>query len=525
MTIGNHEFDFGPEVLADSIGGFTGSDDVFITANLDFSAEPALQALVDAGRIARSAVVETAGRTIGVVGATTTDLRSISSPRGVVIDPDLVSAIQGEVDALTAAGIDIIILSSHLQGVTAELELVPMLRDLDVVIAGGGGELLASGAALLVPGDTPAVVLGESGYPLMRTDSAGREVPVVSTSGDYRYLGRLILGFDAGGNLVEIDAASDPVRVSGVAPDAAEPDPVIQAEVVEPVAEAVAALAATVIGETEVELDGRRSSVRNVETNLGDLIADAFLAAGARLAPAFGVDAPQVALQNGGGIRNDSIIGAGELTELDTFDILPFSNFVSVVEDVPAGQFKEILENAVSRAGFSDGRGFSLVYDPRGAAQALDPATGEVITPGARVRSAALDDGTVIIEDGAVVAGAPAIDVATIDFLARGGDDYPFRGAPFTALGISYQQALLEYIRDDLAGVVPGSAYPAGGAGRIVALCYGDFDGDGSLDFFDFLAFQSAFAAGDLAADCDQDEALDLLDFRCFQEQFAGGCL
>ncbi|OAB62876.1 hypothetical protein AY599_00710 [Leptolyngbya valderiana BDU 20041] len=54
--------------------------------------------------------------------------------------------------------------------------------------------------------------------------------------------------------------------------------------------------------------------------------------------------------------------------------------------------------------------------------------------------------------------------------------------------------------------------------------CYADFDGDGRLNIFDFLAFQNAFATGDAIADCDGDGALTLFDFLCFQNAFAGGC-
>ena len=57
-----------------------------------------------------------------------------------------------------------------------------------------------------------------------------------------------------------------------------------------------------------------------------------------------------------------------------------------------------------------------------------------------------------------------------------------------------------------------------------VADCYADFDGDGSLSIFDFLAFQNAFDAGDLAADCDEDGSLTLFDFLCFQNAFDDGC-
>jgi 5'-nucleotidase len=72
IAIGNHEFDFGPEILADFISGFV-SDAPFLSANLDVSAEPDLQDLVNAGRIAKSTVVEVRGERIGIVGATTPD--------------------------------------------------------------------------------------------------------------------------------------------------------------------------------------------------------------------------------------------------------------------------------------------------------------------------------------------------------------------------------------------------------------------------------------------------------------------
>ncbi|MFG0285892.1 MAG: hypothetical protein ACF8R7_15860 [Phycisphaerales bacterium JB039] len=54
--------------------------------------------------------------------------------------------------------------------------------------------------------------------------------------------------------------------------------------------------------------------------------------------------------------------------------------------------------------------------------------------------------------------------------------------------------------------------------------CYVDCDGNGELDFFDFLCFQNAFATGDPYADCDDTGALDFFDFLCFQNAFAIGC-
>ncbi len=61
--------------------------------------------------------------------------------------------------------------------------------------------------------------------------------------------------------------------------------------------------------------------------------------------------------------------------------------------------------------------------------------------------------------------------------------------------------------------------------------CYADLDtstGAGTLDIFDFLAFQNAFVFGELAAcDCDTSTGwlvCDIFDFLCFQSAFVAGC-
>ncbi|HEU4542474.1 MAG TPA: 5'-nucleotidase C-terminal domain-containing protein [Jiangellaceae bacterium] len=477
MAIGNHEFDFGPDVLADFIESFGADRPPFVSANLDVSDEPRLAALTDDGTIVASTVVRERGERIGVVGATTPLLRAISSPRNVKVLEDVSGLVQDQVDALTATGVDKIILISHLQNINEDLALVPQLSDVDVAIAGGGDELLANDGDLLVPGDVRAIDSATGKpltYPIFATNADGADVPIVTTAGDYKYVGRLVVNFDRDGNVLDTDESSGPVRVSGVAPDAVEPDAWIQANVVEPVKQFIADLAENVIAQSEVALEGRRDpGVRTEETNLGNLVADALRDAGTDNAAAFGVTPPDVAIQNGGGIRNNSLIPAGPITELDTFAIAPFPNFVSVVPDVPRSQFKEIVENLVSRAPLADGRfgqvsGFRFTYNTTGTAQVVTD-DGVVLVPGTRVQSIVLDDGTVIVENGNVVDG-PAIAVATNDFSARGGDQYPFRGLPFTTVGVTYQQALLQYIVEDLGGLITAADYPEGGEGRIIAL-------------------------------------------------------
>jgi 5'-nucleotidase len=470
LALGNHEFDFGPDILEDFISGIWGKAK-FLSANLDFRNEPGLQAFVNSGRITKSTVVWKCGHSIGIVGATTEDLPFISSPRDVIVN-EVAPAVQAEIAKLTRKGINKIILISHLQSVNEDLALLSELKDVDIAIAGGGDEVLANEDDLLVPGDE---AFGP--YPLDGEDANGNYVPVVTTAGNFKYLGRLVVAFNKQGKIVKVDEnLSGPIRVAGGDnPDAVFPAPLVQRYIAEPVEDALAELASTVIGTSEAALDGRRSQVRTVETNEGNLIADALLWQAAQLADEFGAPTPDVGLQNGGGIRNDDFRGPGTISELDTFDMLPFTNFVTIVPNIPRGQFKEILENAVSRVEDVSGRfaqisGFTLVYDSDATAQVLDD-DGNVSTPGQRIRSVILDDGTAIVEDGSVVSGDP-INIATIDFLARGGDQYPYRGAAFTALGATYQQALTNFIQaptseGGLGGVITAADYPEGGEDRI----------------------------------------------------------
>ncbi|MEM6964181.1 MAG: esterase-like activity of phytase family protein [Bacteroidota bacterium] len=466
MCIGNHEFDFGPDVLADFIMDFGGTPPAFLSANLDFSQEAALQALVDTKRIVPSTVIWRDGQQVGVVGLTTPQLPFISSPGGVVVDDALTTIVQAEVDALTAQGVNKIILVSHLQSIEEEKLLAKTLTDVDLIIAGGGDELLTNNPDNALPGMTI-----DGAYPLEEIDANGQTVYVVTTPGAYKYVGNLKLVFDENGKVMKVEEDSDAVLVGG----AFGKDAFLVNAVENPINNYIAGLASNILGITEVDLDGIRDNVRTKETNQGNLIADALLWQAKESAANFGVAQVDVAIQNGGGIRNNSIIDAGsEISELTTFDMLPFANFVSVIDPVSPTQFKEILENMVSKVELTNGRfgqvaGFSFVYDPMGTAQEID-ANGAITTVGARIISATLADGTPIIANGQAVGGALNINIATIDFLARGGDQYPYGNVGFTNLGTTYQQALANYISQPLNGLITATQYPASGEGRITTV-------------------------------------------------------
>jgi len=490
LAIGNHEFDFGPDVFARFVNSFTRTQPPFISANLDVSADPSLAPLAASGRIVPSAafvlpqrtrltdysaIVTVSQRKVGIIGATTPLLPAISSPGRVVAQPNVAGIVNAEVDRLIAAGVSRIIFISHLQSLQEDLALVPQLRGVDVVVTGGGEELLGPVGGLYLPGDVRS-----GDYPRLATDVNGRTVRLVTTRGDYAYLGRLVVGFDAAGEIVHVGPQSGPIRVSSVAPDAVAENPTVKALVTDPVKAYDAASAARIVATSGVPLDGVRNNVRSVETNLGNLVADALLWQAQQRAGIVAAPQPNVGLQNGGGIRNGSVLPVGSISEKNTFDIFPFANFVSIVPNIQAAQFKELLENAVSRVEFLDGRflqvaGFTFEWQSTGQTAQIVTIAGVVTTPGTRVRQVKLNDGTVLVDNGAVVPGAPSVNIATIDFLANGGDQSPYRRASYTSVGIVYQLALQNYLTAStsiggLGGTVTAAQYPAGGSGRIKRL-------------------------------------------------------
>ena len=480
ILLGNHDFDFGPDLLADFIStGFTSTFPPYLSANIDFTGEPALQALVERGRIAKSLVIERSGHTFGIIGATTPNLPFISRPANAVVDSNLVTVVQNEINALLNGGINKIIFVSHLQDLAEDKALIAQLSGVDIAVTGGSNDVLANPGDLLLPGDTP-----RGTYPIAVKDLSDREVSIVTTGGEYKYVGQLMVDFDkTTGEITRIDPDSGPIRVAGGAhPDAVMPDPQVNAQVTEPVKAFVAKLETNVIARSEVALDGIRMNVRSKETNAGNLVADALLSEARRQSGNFGVKAPTIALTSGGSIRNNTIIPAGKISERDTYEIVPFPDFLSVFEKVSLTTFKDLLENAVSRidseghtTGAGTGRfahiaGFSFEFDPSRQAIEIDN-DGNIVTPGERITRVILDDETKLIDAGTMVVDPSyTLAIATIDYLARGGDQYPFGELPFINLYITYQDALSNYIRQSLGGVITAVDYPEGGKGRIARL-------------------------------------------------------
>ena len=117
------------------------------------------------------------------------------------------------------------------------------------------------------------------------------------------------------------------------------------------------------IGKTITELDSRKKIVRGGEAAIGNLIADAMRE---------GVDA-EIGFANGGGIRAKKIYTPGTtITRGDILTELPFGNVVVKLE-LSGAQIWEALENGVSQFENGAGRfpqiaGMSFVWNPKAQA-------------------------------------------------------------------------------------------------------------------------------------------------------------
>jgi len=498
---GNHEFDYGPDFLQRFIAAAVlRNEDLslsypFISSNLDFSAEPGFAEWIDAdglielpisdGRIIGSSTIVTdaeTGEQFGVVGATTERLPIISSPRDVAVGA-AVPAIQAEVDRLTAAGVNKIIFVSHLQGIETDREVIAQLSGVDIAVAGGGDELLVNDEAQLLPGEDPEDIYGT--YPLYAADADGIEVPIVTTAGNYKYVGRLDATFDAEGNLTGIaQEASYPRRVvpreqadaslveyaSGLG-DAVAGDTDLPGSVLAPLNECLAELAATPVAISDVVLNVDRGQyspdegvfapgVRASQTNGGTIIADSFTASYDKYAANVGLEPRSaenlvVTLQNGGGIRQNGgpVLPVGgnagdAITQLDTLNVLPFDNLVVVVQDLSAEDLAATLQTACENRG---GGGFMQ-------ASAISYTCDYTAAEGVALRDVVIDAGdgssvTLVDAEGNVDPSVAPVDVISNSFTAAGGDGYDALGAADKVKLIAddgsqvyYERAFREYL-------------------------------------------------------------------------------
>lgn len=499
-ALGNHEYDLGSPVLqaaiapanSSTVGNWAGAQFPIITANLDFSQDSSLRALADStiggtlgnppnnyrgaetsairSKIAPYAIRTVGGQPIGFVGATTWDLLTKSSPNGTrplddanpaTSDLQEVAAyVQSAINSLKAIGVNKIIMVDQLDTLQRNKDLAGLLTGVDVMVAGGGHERMGDATDIAVPFNGHDADFIADPFPIVTAGADGKPTLIVTTDTEYSYLGRLVVDFDANGELILANLnpaingayAAAPAIVEAVYNNGQTAAQIVAASPMATRVKAITDAINTVIqtkdglvyGYTKVYMEGDRVFGRTQEVNLGNVTADAN-AAKAKAALSLPSTAAVFSLKNGGGLRAslgsvaadgskvppqaNPLTGkpAGAITRLDVENTLRFDNKLVVFDTTPTGLLA-ILNFA---AGLSSGPtvqngGYPQVGNIRFSYESSRPA-------GQKVRSAVLidDNGTIvskIVENGSVLPTAPAsIPVVALNFTANGGDGYPIK--------------------------------------------------------------------------------------------------
>ncbi len=314
MVLGNHEFDFGPEVMVSNLAETTFPmlvSNVFTDtgANVPHTQETAL--------------IDIEGFQIGLIGLTSEDAK-VKSSVGAYRITNVMDAAERHSAALRDQGADLVIALVHLS--QAEDFALVTSGLADIVISGDDHSQLTfwNGNAALVESGEQAEVVTAIDITLSRDD---RERFRWSPS--FRILN-----------------SSDYKPTADVAAKIADLTASLSDELAE------------VIGITETELNTTRPIIRGREAAFGNLLTDA-------MRTAMNTD---VALSNGGGIRAKTVYAPGqELTAGDILAELPFGN-KTVALSLTGAQLLAALENGFSAVEDGDGRfphfsGMALLVD------------------------------------------------------------------------------------------------------------------------------------------------------------------
>ncbi len=501
---GNHDFDLGEAFLADTIAK---SSFVWVASTWRAPSGP-LASLVHqeipwledgapqpaAGRIAPAARLclgerrgdVCRGAVVGVVAAVPESLGLLSvGAHKVEVPADVdatVAALQAQVDRLRGDGVNIVVLLSHRQGLERDFGLLRAgLVGVDVVVSGGGENRLVPASERRRPDRAvDPLCAGEvhGCYPIWRVAQDGAPVAFVATDGGLHTVGSLALSFDDRGVATAVEPGSRPWLLDEESLLELRIEPERTLLRLEHETRAALAPLQEVIGDVDVWLEGRRELVRNQETNLGSLTADALLRAARR-------DVPDVvaAMRNGGAIRDS--IGAVDrdhrrigktVTLLDLKSALRFDSKIVVVE-LSHAELAATVEASLVGAGTGQGRfpqvsaGVELVYRESGRDQQTRLEGGRVasvLDPGSRLVRLVVPSpaGPVVVVDGGMVPTPTAtVRIATIEYLAGGGDGwFPLR-SPRVLPTMSTEHSAFRDILGDAAAVRASLAV----TGRIVA--------------------------------------------------------
>lgn len=318
-TFGNHEFDFGPDVLRLRMSE---SRFKWIAANvIDKRTQKPF------GDAESFVIREFGGVKVGLFGLVLPETKETSRAGPDIDFLDPCETARRVVSELHERGAKVVVALTHMS--MREDKAVARCVDVDVIIGGHEHTLL---------------------------ESAAGGTPIFKMTADARELGQIDLNISTStGQLDSVDWKVIPVG----AETKSDPQFLSLMSKYAPLLKKLS----VVVGRTSVPLDARSAANRNQETNVGDFIAEAYR-------KTTGAD---VGIMNGGSIRADSTINPGPLTKRDVLSILPFKNKVVKLE-VTGATLRAALEHGIARSAedaepgrFPQVAGIRFVFDVRRA--------------------------------------------------------------------------------------------------------------------------------------------------------------
>jgi len=291
---GNHEFDFGASLYKTAIAN---ADFPIVCANLHFDDKKL------SSKITPTYIKEIKGIKVGFFGLMTPGFLRVCNPGpGVRIDEDIISVARKVVGELKAGGCELIIALTHI-GENEDRILARSIEGIDVIVGGHSHTYVYETL-------NNTVIIND-----------GSRAP---------YLGVLRFTYKDG-------HVKDPHWKLVLLDSTVGEDSAIKNKMSEFMNTYGKGLTKA-IGRSTVDLDARKSVVREKESALGNMITDAFL---------YWFGDVDVALVNGGAIRGDKIFSAGDLTYETINQISPFRDELVKVR-LTGAQLKQVMEISAS---------------------------------------------------------------------------------------------------------------------------------------------------------------------------------
>jgi 5'-nucleotidase len=333
-TLGNHEFDFGRDVLLQRMAE---SKFQYVIANVvdEATGRPP-------GGAAAHVVRTFNGLKVGFFGLCLSGAGSAADKRQGLRFLEPIPAAGDAVRALVSENVDAIVAITHLT-YEEDRELAERFPEISVIVG------------------------GHEHFPI--TSVVNRTL-ISKAGSDAKYVARIDLRRTSG--WIERHIAA--IRIDSTIAD----DPATAAVVARYESQLSAELDG-VVGATAVPLDAESRKVRSGEAALGNLLADAMRAE----------SGAQIAILNSGSIRGDRVFAAGPLSRKMLLSIQPFGNVLCTIE-VPGRVVVDALNHGFAKLPASDGQfpqvsGLTVdvdaaappgsrVRDVRVGGQPLDPA-------------------------------------------------------------------------------------------------------------------------------------------------------